>query len=133
MWGEENKVIMIKKRVRRKQSRNVNRKDKVRLKRKSNSNDLLIEDVSDEKYLDVQIGDDTCEENLAVQNISVRGRRKPCGNCPPCKLKENCGECMQCINRKKGKQICRLRKCIEIAKEQKYLNKLKKKKVSYMY
>lgn len=41
-------------------------------------------------------------------------RRKKCGACAPCLLKENCGNCANCMNRKTGKQICKLRKCDQL-------------------
>lgn len=41
-------------------------------------------------------------------------RRKKCGVCTPCLLKENCGTCANCMNRKTGKQICKLRKCEQL-------------------
>lgn len=45
-------------------------------------------------------------------------RRKKCGACVPCLLKENCGSCANCLNRKTGKQICKLRKCEQLKKRQ---------------
>nr|XP_057926031.1 methylcytosine dioxygenase TET3 isoform X1 [Doryrhamphus excisus] len=41
-------------------------------------------------------------------------RRKKCGSCGPCLRKVNCGTCVNCLNRKTGKQICKLRKCEEL-------------------
>lgn len=45
-------------------------------------------------------------------------RRKKCGACTPCLLKQNCGTCANCMNRKTGKQICKLRKCEHLKKKQ---------------
>ncbi|XP_057687292.1 methylcytosine dioxygenase TET3 isoform X2 [Corythoichthys intestinalis] len=44
-------------------------------------------------------------------------RRKKCGTCAPCLLKQNCGACVNCLNRKTGKQICKLRKCEELKRK----------------
>ncbi|XP_037387274.1 methylcytosine dioxygenase TET3 isoform X2 [Pygocentrus nattereri] len=41
-------------------------------------------------------------------------KRKRCGMCGPCMLLENCGTCSNCLNRKVGHQICKLRKCEEL-------------------
>ncbi|XP_029654996.1 uncharacterized protein LOC115228573 [Octopus sinensis] len=38
-------------------------------------------------------------------------RRKRCGECEPCKVKENCNKCKNCLNRKILKQTCILRRC----------------------
>ena len=39
-------------------------------------------------------------------------KRRRCGTCGPCQIKESCGECQQCKNRATARQICKLRKCI---------------------
>lgn len=39
-------------------------------------------------------------------------KRRRCGTCGPCLIKESCGECQQCKNRATARQICKLRKCI---------------------
>ncbi|TDH12431.1 hypothetical protein EPR50_G00046300 [Perca flavescens] len=43
-------------------------------------------------------------------------KRKKCGDCTPCLRKENCRSCANCLNRKTGKQICKLRKCEQLKK-----------------
>ncbi|CAL8250531.1 unnamed protein product [Boreogadus saida] len=43
-------------------------------------------------------------------------RRKKCGACVPCLQKENCGTCGNCLNRQTGKQICKMRKCVQLTK-----------------
>uniref|UniRef100_A0AAY4BFE5 Methylcytosine dioxygenase TET n=1 Tax=Denticeps clupeoides TaxID=299321 RepID=A0AAY4BFE5_9TELE len=46
-----------------------------------------------------------------------RKKRKRCGGCGPCLRKENCGVCSNCMNRKIGHQICKLRKCDQLKKK----------------
>ena len=43
---------------------------------------------------------------------SSASKRRRCGTCGPCLIKESCGECQQCKNRATARQICKLRKCI---------------------
>lgn len=50
-------------------------------------------------------------------SVPVRRKRKRCGTCEPCLLKENCGECTCCVNRRISHQICKLRKCEELKKK----------------
>ena len=52
-----------------------------------------------------------------------RKRRTSCGLCSPCMIKENCGKCRTCLNRKKGKQKCLLRRCKLIHQSKYTLNK----------
>ncbi|XP_029296587.1 methylcytosine dioxygenase tet3-B-like [Cottoperca gobio] len=49
-------------------------------------------------------------------NVDQKKRRKKCGGCTPCLRKDNCGTCANCVNRKTGKQICKLRKCDQLKK-----------------
>ncbi|KAJ8005831.1 hypothetical protein DPEC_G00121960 [Dallia pectoralis] len=44
-------------------------------------------------------------------------KRRRCGVCEPCMQKENCGTCSNCVNRKIGKQICKMRKCDQLKKK----------------
>ena len=122
---------MIKKGKRK--NRCVKRKEKVKLKEKSkkaesvdNVCDKLCED-NISKNIENDITKKEIESEVLPGALSTTGRRKPCGKCIQCNVKVNCGECIQCINRKTGKQICKLRKCVEIAKEQKSSFKQKKK------
>ncbi|KAK6183832.1 hypothetical protein SNE40_006424 [Patella caerulea] len=43
-------------------------------------------------------------------------RRKRCGECGPCQIKTNCGECPYCVRRSVLKQSCIYRKCIYLRK-----------------
>lgn len=47
----------------------------------------------------------------------ARKKRKACGKCVPCQRKDNCGTCLNCVNRAKGKQICVHRKCDALKKK----------------
>jgi len=41
-------------------------------------------------------------------------RRKACGDCPPCRITENCEECSACRTRATSKQKCERRKCLNM-------------------
>ncbi|XP_064600983.1 uncharacterized protein LOC135467149 [Liolophura sinensis] len=47
-------------------------------------------------------------------------RRKRCGECGPCQVKENCGTCIQCQRRSVLKQSCIYRKCLYLRKPSKF-------------
>uniref|UniRef100_A0A3P8XKT2 Methylcytosine dioxygenase TET n=1 Tax=Esox lucius TaxID=8010 RepID=A0A3P8XKT2_ESOLU len=50
--------------------------------------------------------------------VAAQGKkRRRCGVCEPCMRKENCGTCSNCVNRKIGKQICKMRKCDQLKKK----------------
>jgi len=46
-----------------------------------------------------------------------RKRRKRCGQCEPCQLKEDCGTCYVCRNKGQVNAICKLRKCLVLRKK----------------
>lgn len=48
--------------------------------------------------------------------VDQKKRRRKCAACVPCLRKENCGTCANCLNRRTGKQICKLRKCDQLKK-----------------
>ena len=50
-----------------------------------------------------------------------RKRRKRCGMCEPCKVKEDCGECYVCRNKGQVNAICKKRKCFLLRKKVRYL------------
>ena len=52
--------------------------------------------------------------DMDSEHEAARKKRKRCGECTPCLRKENCAVCKQCINRKTGHQICKLRKCEQL-------------------
>ncbi|XP_039273723.2 uncharacterized protein LOC120347720 [Styela clava] len=65
-----------------------------------------------------QIIDDDSSSGFSTSSSSHnRKKRKACGRCGPCQRKDNCGTCMNCVNRAKGKQICIYRKCEELKKK----------------
>lgn len=65
-----------------------------------------------------QIMDDDSSSGFSTSSSSHnRKKRKACGRCGPCQRKDNCGTCMNCVNRAKGKQICVYRKCEELKKK----------------
>lgn len=47
-------------------------------------------------------------------------RRKRCGECGPCQVKQNCGTCIQCQRRSVLKQSCIYRKCLYLRKPSKF-------------
>jgi len=57
-------------------------------------------------------GDD---ENAAEGSASANSkRRKACGDCPPCRITENCEDCTACRTRATSKQKCEKRKCLNM-------------------
>ncbi|XP_051527008.1 methylcytosine dioxygenase tet3-like isoform X1 [Myxocyprinus asiaticus] len=53
-------------------------------------------------------------QELMEPVVPQKKKRKRCAVCGPCMRKENCGTCSNCLNRKVGHQICKLRKCDEL-------------------
>lgn len=43
-------------------------------------------------------------------------RRRRCGQCGPCQVKENCGKCQYCVRKDILKQACIYRKCVYLRK-----------------
>lgn len=43
-------------------------------------------------------------------------RRRRCGQCGPCQVKENCGKCQYCVRKDVLKQACIYRKCVYLRK-----------------
>ena len=43
-------------------------------------------------------------------------RRRRCGQCAPCQVKENCGKCQYCLRKDVLKQACIYRKCVHLRK-----------------
>jgi len=52
-------------------------------------------------------------KTLKTNKISLKERKRlqRCGICGPCLISKDCLTCNNCVNRAKGKQACKLRKC----------------------
>jgi len=94
----------------------------------------VFERLSVEKFMD-SVGDDddaiAIREKAAASNPPADGeeenaadgsaaansaikRRKACGDCPPCRITENCEDCTACRTRATSKQKCEKRKCLNM-------------------
>lgn len=55
--------------------------------------------------------DDVMGKDGHGSTSSAAGKRKRCGQCGPCRVTVDCGECRQCVHKAKLKQVCIHRKC----------------------
>lgn len=62
-----------------------------------------------------------------------RSKRSRCKACEPCLRKVNCGQCSCCLNRLRGHQICKLRKCIELKKKPSWVSSAKVRNMLVMH
>merc|ERR1719383_780394 len=54
------------------------------------------------------------EEAGSESSGNVIKRRRACGDCPPCRVTENCEDCAACRTRATSKQKCERRKCLNM-------------------